>query len=331
MPGRLTISIEVELGWGVHDLPTDDHLSEDGQREREYLRKLLQKADECDVPISFNIVGHLLLEECNGTHDGPYPDGWFDADPGTDVNRDGLFYGPDLARQIQTADVDHELCTHTFSHALCHQATDDLLDTEFRRVTELHDDLKEPVSSFVPPRHKQPDDEGLRRNGIRVARYAKVKESPTLAHRFKQLTVGPHPHWEPRVEDDLLKTYCTTYPSLTARTLPAGQADTSWMFRAFPVTLRKQVHARYLRRATQRAIESETSLHLWCHLYNLSNEHQWEVLAEYFEYLDDIPKEDLEILTMESLGDAQLEGPSELSEEDSSLEIVNRLPTPGRD
>lgn len=331
MAGTLTISIEVELGWGVHDLPTDNHLSEDGQREREYLRKLLEKADECDVPISFDIVGHLLLEECDGTHDGPYPDGWFDADPGTDVDTDGLFYGPDLARQILTADVDHELCTHTFSHVLCHQATDDLLDTEFRRVVERHNYFGEPVSSFVPPRHNEPDDEVLHRNGIRVARYAKVKESPTLAHRFKQLTVGPHPQWEPRVENGLLKTYCTTYPSLTARTLPAGQADTSWMFRVFPVSLRKKVHARYLRRATQRAIESETPLHLWCHLFNLSNEHQWEVLAEYLEYLEDIPEEDLEIKTMESLGDARIESPSELPKKDQELETVNRLSTPGED
>lgn len=323
MAGTVTISIEVELGWGVHDLPTDTHLSEDGQVERAYLQKLLRTADECAVPISFDIVGHLLLEECDGSHDGPYPDGWFDADPGSDVDSDGLFYGPDLARQIQRADVDHELCTHTFSHVLADRATDDLLDTELRRVAALHDQFEAEASSFVPPRHRQPDDESLRRNGIRVARYANVEESPTLIHRLKQLTVGPHPQWETRVDDGLLKTYCTTYPSLTARTLPAGQDDTFWLFRAVPVTLRKWIHARYLRQATQRAIESETPLHLWCHLYDLSNEHQWEVLAGYLEYLSEIPEEDLEIKTMESLGEARLSSPATPPENDLVPERPN--------
>lgn len=299
--------MEVELGWGVHDLPDADHLSEDGRRERAYLRKLLRKADECDVPISFDIVGHLLLGECDGSHEGAYPDGWFDADPGTDAETDGLFYAPDMARRILDAETDHELCTHTFSHLLCDRASDDLLGTELRRCSALHGRLGESVSSFVPPRHYRPNTEALRRNGIRVARYAKVKESRTPAHRFKQLVVGPHPEWEPRVVDGLLETYCTTYPSLTARTLPSGQETTTFgPYRALPLAVRKRLHARYLRRATRRAIETETPLHLWCHLYDLSNDHQWSVVAWYLDYLDSLPEDALEIRTMESLGDAWL-------------------------
>lgn len=307
MGGTLTISIEIELGWGVHDLSTRSHLSEDGRRERAYLRKLLDKADEAGVPISFDIVGHLLLSACDGTHEGPYPDGWFDADPGTDVESDGLFYGPDLARQVLNADTDHELCTHTFSHLLCHRASDELLDAELRRVRELHEELDAPVSSFVPPRHYRPNNEVLRRNGIEVARYAKVKESPTLAHRFKHLTVGPHPQWETHVEDGLLETYCTTYPSLTALTLPSGQEEAFWGYRLFPLTARKRAHEHYLRRATQRSIESGTPLHLWCHLYDISNEHQWPILEEYLDYLGDVPNEKLEIEPMETLADAHTE------------------------
>lgn len=33
MSGTLTLSVEIELGWGVHDLGTDDHLSEGCQCE----------------------------------------------------------------------------------------------------------------------------------------------------------------------------------------------------------------------------------------------------------------------------------------------------------
>ena len=307
MAGTLTISVEIELGWGVHDLPTSTHLSDGGRQERKYLRKLLDKADECGVPISFDIVGHLLLAECDGTHEGPYPDGWFDADPGTDVESDGLFYGPDLARAALNADVDHELCTHTFSHLLCGQVSDDLLDAELRRIRGLHEEFDAPTSSFVPPRHSRPSNEVLRRNGIDVARYAKGKRSPTHAHRFKQLTVGPVPQWAPRVEEGVLETYCTSYPSLTALTLPSGQDDTYWAYRPFPLAARKRVHGASLRRSTRRAIESESPFHLWCHLYDLSNEDQWSVLERYLEHLGDIPDEELNVMTMKSLGDRYLE------------------------
>lgn len=306
MPGTLTISIEIELGWGVHDLPTRRHLSEDGRRERAYLRRLLGKADDCGVPISFDVVGHLLLAECDGSHEGPYPEGWFDADPGTDVETDGLFYGPDMARAVLDADVDHELCTHTFSHLLCHRASDELLSTELERVGELHADVDGEVVSIVPPRHYRPNNEVLRRNGVRVARYARTKRSPTIAHRFKQVTVGPHPEWEPHVDDGLLETYCTTYPSLTAGTLPSGREPPRAVFRPLPLAARKRAHEFYLRRATNRAVESGVPLHLWCHLYDLSNEEQWSVLGRYLEFLGDVPDEELEVLTMRSLGDRLL-------------------------
>ncbi|MFD1515819.1 hypothetical protein [Halomarina rubra] len=308
MRGTLTISIEVELGWGVHDLPDKAHLSADGLAERTYLQKLLSKTEQCDVPISFDIVGHLLLDECTGTHAGPYSEGWFDADPGTNAESDPLFYAPEMAEWILESSADHELCTHTFSHLLCRQASDATLDTELEAVQKLHRELDAPVVSFVPPRHSRPNNDVLRRNGIRIARYAKTKDSPTPAHRVWELAVGPHPEWEPQVVDDIFETYCTTYPSLTARTLPAGQRDGAHpVFDHLPLRARKRLHLYYLKESTRRAIESGTPLHLWCHLFDLSNEHQWEVLAEYLEYLAAIPAEDLEIRTMRQLAETKLQ------------------------
>lgn len=303
MSGVLTISVEVELGWGVHDIAADEHLSADGRTERRYLRKLLDRADACDVPISFDIVGHLLHESCSGAHDGPYPTGWFDADPGTDRETDPLYYAPDVARQILAADVDHELCTHTYSHLLCHEASAELVAHELRHVQDLHREIDGPVTSFVPPRHYRPDNSVLREHGIRTARYARDSSSPTSAHRFKHLSVGPHPEWEPRVVDGVLETYCTNYPSLTASSLPAGQRETHPAFRPLPVSVRKRTHRYYLRRATERAISSGTPLHLWCHLFDISNEHQWAVLSDFLRYLAGVPEDRLQVVTMDGLAD----------------------------
>lgn len=302
MTGTLTISIEIELGWGVHDLGTWGHLSADGSAERHYLRELLRKTEETDVPISFDIVGHLLLDECDGTHSGPYEPGWFDADPGTDVETDPLFYAPDMANAVLESTAGHELCTHTFSHLLCHEASDELLDLELERVQSLHSAIDEPVSSFVPPRHYPPNNEVLTRNGIETARYAIATSDTTQFQRFKELTIGPAPTWPMRTDGSLLETYCTTYPSLTASSLPAGQDSvTEPVFAALPIPVRHWIHRRYLRRSTRRAIRNEEPLHLWCHLYDICNDHQWPLLADYFDFLATIPDDDLQIVTMAEL------------------------------
>jgi hypothetical protein len=305
MTGLLTISVEVELGWGVHDQPERDHLSADGSAERAYLEKLLRKSEVCGVPISFDIVGHLLLNRCAGIHEGPYPPGWFDADPGTSGREDPLFYAPETAEQILNSPADHELCTHTFSHLLCRRAPDELLERELSRAQALHEAIDGPVRSFVPPRHSPPNNDVLRRSGIRTVRQAKTAHSATIAHRFAELTVGPHPQWEPQVVDGVLETYGTTYPSLTARSLPSGQrAQSHPVFGLFPVAARQRLHLNYLKRSTRRAIESGTPLHLWCHLFDLSNELQWSVLSSYLEYLSTIPDDELRIRTMHDLPDA---------------------------
>ena len=307
-PATLTLSIEIELGWGVHDLPGRAHLSRDGSAERRYLRKLLAVADEHGVPISFDIVGHLLLDECDGHHPGPYDPGWYDADPGTDASTDPLFYAPDVARAVLDADVDHELCTHTFSHVLCGREPRAVVDHDLSRALALHEDLGVTVRSIVPPRHSEPPNDLLAENGIQVARYAIPTGVGGRIGRLRELTVGPHPLWEPRAADGVLETYCTTYPSLTASSLPSGQSPASRPFGSVPLALRKRVHAHYLRRSTERAIETGVPLHLWCHLYDFSNPHQWAVLADYLEYLGSIPASDLRIGTMESLADRPIAG-----------------------
>ncbi|WP_164974842.1 hypothetical protein [Halegenticoccus tardaugens] len=50
MSGRLTLSLEIELGWGCHDLGTLDRLSRDGYEETRTLEWLLARCDELEIP-----------------------------------------------------------------------------------------------------------------------------------------------------------------------------------------------------------------------------------------------------------------------------------------
>ncbi|MFC7115805.1 polysaccharide deacetylase family protein [Natronoarchaeum sp. GCM10025703] len=228
MTGTVTLSVEIELGWGVHDIGEYGHLSEDGRAEREFLRQLLDVCDETEIPISFDAVGHLFLASCEGSHDGPYPDGWFDADPGTDVAVDPLFYAPDMIENVRTRDTDHELCTHTFSHTPHGTVSTTAADADLDHAQRVHEDiLGERTCSLVPPRHMTPPSHVLRSNGIDVVREAANRRASSRLGRAKELLLGPPPMGDPTIEDGVCRTLSTTYPNLAAASLPPESAQQS--------------------------------------------------------------------------------------------------------
>ena len=300
--GSVVISVDAELGWGFHDLaPPTDRLAE----ARVGWQRLAGLCSEYDIPATWAVVGHLLLTDCDGRHaDHPRGPEWFRCEREAWADRPSLRYGPHLVADVASDPVGHEIGCHTFSHVLCATEPRELVEHELETLIALHERLGEPVRSIVPPRHSRPPNDLLRDHGIRVARYAIPTDGGGRVSRFRELTVGPHPLWDTAVVDGVVETYCTTYPSLTASSLPSGRTPAPRLFRALPLEVRKRVHQYYLRRSTERAIATGGSLHLWCHLYDLSNEHQWAVVSEYLEYLGSLPKDTLEIRTMSALAES---------------------------
>ena len=295
--------MEVELGWGVHDLGTFDRLSSGGETERGVLSDLLVTLDRTRIPITFDTVGHLLLDDCSGDHDSPHENGWFRADPGTDYHTDGLFYAPDMISEIRSRSVDHELCTHTFSHVLLDQVSEETCRWELDQVETVHRrTVGQPPTSLVPPRHGLPAYDLLADYGIEVVRPAMEARSSTRWERFTELFAGPLPQSELRRHDGLVETTCTTYPSLTAPALPSGQGISHPAFRYIPRSIRKRTHLRKLKRATQAVAADGGHLHLWFHLFDLCNPHQSTVVEDYLDWLAAFRDEtDLTVAPMEEL------------------------------
>ena len=287
MTGTVTLSIEIELGWGMHDLDRYSHLSDDGIRERAYLRRLLDACDVEDVPISFDVVGHLLLHACSGTHEGPYPKGWFRADPGTDATTDPLFYAPDVAEEVLRSETDHELCTHTFSHVPCNEFDDPTIVHDIELAQEQHVALcGERTTSLVPPRNWEPSLRVCKETGIETLRVAHTATSKTPLHRYASLLAGGPPETDDtRVVDGVTETYTVTHQTLTAPSLPWGQRPAHPCFRPVPVRLRQRLHERSLENALRRTADTDGSLHLWCHLWDLSNPEQWRPLRRFLSTL----------------------------------------------
>ncbi|WP_049900353.1 polysaccharide deacetylase family protein [Natrinema altunense] len=152
--GSVVMSLDAELGWGFHDFatPPADRV-EAGRRGWSVMLDLLE---EFDVPATWAVVGHLMLETCDGTHaDHPAPEGWFERERNTWADREDLRYGPDLVADVLASDAGHEFASHSFSHVLFGRAETDreLADAELERSRELAADWDQSIDSFVYPRN----------------------------------------------------------------------------------------------------------------------------------------------------------------------------------
>ena len=163
--GVLVISIDLELAWGVFDLPDMAGFLPAIRQTREIVGELLSLFRRQRVSATWAIVGHLFLDRCQRQdgaihpeitrpHHPWFPHDWFRDDPGADRAAAPLWYGDDLVSAIQQATPPQENASHSFCHMLygdpgCSReaATSDL--REACRVARVHGIA--PVS-FVFPR-----------------------------------------------------------------------------------------------------------------------------------------------------------------------------------
>ncbi|MCO8246692.1 MULTISPECIES: polysaccharide deacetylase family protein [unclassified Haladaptatus] len=283
MTATVSMSIELELKWGEQGLETDPgYISERRSHETQALRRLLSACDEYDVPISFDVVGYLLHPEYIPPEDDPYDDDWWPVGPESSVDTHPRYYAPDLVEEIVDTEVDHEICTHTYSHLLAEQFDDDHLDWELDRVEDLYErnDLQKPVS-FVAPRHHTVERDVLSKHGIRTIRIPIAGLPDHAPGKAWYMLRREHPVAEPRERNGIVEVPSTKAPSLTTALLPEGRHPTHPGFRPIPKPVRRRIHQRYLQSALDRALVEDSHVHLWTHLFNMSNDDQWLLIREF--------------------------------------------------
>lgn len=287
MAGNVTISLEVELGWGYHDLDRPDRfyrLSRNRAAETRMLDRLLALCEDLDVHLTFDVVGHLFLDSCDGAHKGQHHEGWFDADPGSDRETDPLFYAPDLVEAIVESDVDHEIGTHTFSHVLADEVSRDVLAWELERVREQHERYDiDPPTSIVCPRHRPAPNSVLTEHGVDVER--QHESSGASFYLYRWANHRWHRTRTPVVEDDVLVT--TTTHSLSSPLLQNGQQPPPLSAARGPLALRQRIHEWYLKQGLAAAASRDGYVHYWTHLHNLANDQHWVPVKRFLQRLSD--------------------------------------------
>lgn len=164
--GTVVISVDAELAWGYHDR---DEFPEKIERARDGWLKLIDLFDEFEIPATWAIVGHLFLDECDGTHEElASPEDWFSRDPGGTANETSVWFGPDLVWAVRNAEVNHEIGSHAFSHIEFgdSRTTREIADSELRSSVRIAKKWDLDLESFVFPRNSIGHRECLAEHGF---------------------------------------------------------------------------------------------------------------------------------------------------------------------
>jgi len=160
------ISLDTELGWGSFDKGGLARNSEYYLQERDIVKRLLALFDAHKINATWAIVGHLFLKSCSRY--GPdnhnhvlqpayrwYPGGWLSHDPFSNVNKDPLFYAPDIVDNILAARQSHEIASHTFTHAILGdpECSQEVAHSQLSECKRLAEDLGIEIVSMVFPRN----------------------------------------------------------------------------------------------------------------------------------------------------------------------------------
>lgn len=262
--GSVVISVDAELGWGFHDqaAPPEQRV-EAGRRGWRTLQGLF---DRYRVPATWAVVGHLLLEDCDGCHpDHPVPSGWFARERGDWADRPDLRFGGELVDSLLAADVDHEVGCHTFSHVILTdpRITADTVRAELYASAEAAGSRGLTPRSFVFPRNRVAHRSVLADCGYRAYRAPGAGQPSREGRREKlrRLFGREPPLVRPTVDEFGAVAVPSSLYLFGFEGLPRTVAETVW---TDPVV-------RQATRGIDAAAEAdeETLFHLWLHPNNL--------------------------------------------------------------
>jgi Polysaccharide deacetylase len=282
MKGKLTISIDLELAWGVWDQLTLEDLRMAETAERPICSALIELFDRYGAPVTWAMVAALLDEPSAKEHPGSV----------------SCWYAPDIVEQIVRAKAAHEIGSHGGRHidlsaANAKEAEDDLLFAK-----HIHRSHALPFQSLVFPRNRVGNFDAVAGAGLRVYRGRDVGWT-SAAHRAGR--------WAAKAANLTDKALPIPPPSVTPRTR-AGLIDVPGSMlligrngvRRFvlPAVTRAK-----LSMGLSRAMKIGEVFHLWFHPSNFyyRRQEQLDTLAWFLELAaEQASRGRIEIATMGS-------------------------------
>jgi peptidoglycan/xylan/chitin deacetylase (PgdA/CDA1 family) len=310
--GTVVLSVDAELGWGFHDKSNPPTARLDNARDG--WTTLLDLCDEYDVPATWAIVGHLFLADCSGRHvDHPRGGDWFAHEHPPDRMARDLRYGNGLVEAVQSAQVAHEIATHTFSHVEFgdSRTTRQEARAEVRESLALAHERGIDIRSLVFPRNNIGYLDVLAEEGIRCYRGRRPRQSrffESVPGKVARATVlqRPPPVVHPYVDSAGLvevpaSLHLFSFEGLPRRMVTALTGD--------PVV-------RQARLGIDAVREGPGVFHMWLHPNSITSARDRERVRAIFVYLQEQRADgDIRVATMGEVADEVRGEPREKSRE----------------
>lgn len=169
MKGRLTISIDLELAWGVWDSLTPEHLKLAESEERPICEALIELFDRYSIPATWAMVAALIDERSA------------EARPGAK----SCWYAPDIIERLLAAKTRHEIGSHGGHHIYFDKVDAATAEEDVAFARDIHLSNKLPFLSMVFPRNDIGHLPVLEKAGLRVYRGPDAGPVTALRHAFK--------------------------------------------------------------------------------------------------------------------------------------------------
>jgi peptidoglycan/xylan/chitin deacetylase (PgdA/CDA1 family) len=297
--GEVVISIDAELAWGYHDLETVPDRIDDAREGWQATLRLLEKHD---VPATWAIVGHLFLDECDGRHaEHPLSPGWFSCVSGP-ATPDDDWHALDLIGAVQSAEQDHEIGSHNFSHVVMNDGVDrSVADAEIADSVAAARRFGIELESFVYPRNRVAHRDVLAERGFSCYRGPRPRrwyEDTAVRPLMKLADWSPVGFEPPIVTPTIDEHGLVDVPASLYLFSFEGGARRAAKRLGYPPVVS------VAKRGIDEAVEADGVFHMWFHPHNLLQPDGTERLDAILEHLDRRRKEtDLTVRTMGEVAD----------------------------
>ncbi len=172
------ISFDVELAWGfiLHRQHTILRmLQNDPLKARGTIDRLLRLLAMYNIPATWAIVGHLLLDSEQGIQsnfqDAPqFKDGWIDWDTYMSIYHQPLYRFEELVEKIITTAQKHEIGLHSFFHLPFSKCSREIAEFEIEHGIKTLEQWGISPKSFVFPGNQIGHLESLKSHGFQIYR-----------------------------------------------------------------------------------------------------------------------------------------------------------------
>lgn len=281
--GVVVLSIDAELAWGFHDLhPLSESQRDRLSRARERWLRLIDLFETYDIKATWAVVGNLLADNPEYAGDSPHSNGWFRTAREEFRENPDNWRGGELVDTIESAAVDHELASHSFSHAVFSDTEEEVAAAECRLTRQIGHENGFDFRSFVFPRNEIAHRDILAESGFVTYRGNRPERLPNITGLRGMSTLVGHlagiahpPTVVPRVDEYGLV-------NVPASMFLGGFREGPW---SKLTALGEDPATQLAKRGIDAASAQDRVFHLWLHPHDLTEDRYVQRVRDVLEYI----------------------------------------------